>query len=424
MNILLFSNAMTNIGETYSLGRFAKELLGEGHNCQFITTTLGKNYLLSMGFKEKDILNLPRMKEQEDKHKNYLTFKSFTKALKYDFAIFADWSEYGTDGISSENSYSIRWLDENVKFGTFDHFGYAPSGIIQQIFRNGFEVEQKIKDVPKRFSFIIRPCPHHDNSNRKKDNIYFWALNNMIDNSISTPPINLLGKNPIRILFPISFWQEYTINKACTLRGLETIYYYDILIPLLQSIFNDLGLPFILYVISRSVSTSYKVQVNKVETVFLPPQSHEKFTSYLDNCDLLFSDNLMSSNIGKALDRPIIPVVFQNTFDSQSLLERIYQFPSQIRSSLQMILNQRIIPPFKLFPTGFNDIPEITHPDNKFLSCFLTTELFDIEHLKNVIDYVIQDEEKRLEIWDAKTKYRHKNRLLLTAHQILSEQII
>jgi hypothetical protein len=424
MNILLFSSATNNIGETYSLSRFAKELIDDGHICQFVAPALGKNYLLSMGFKERGILHLPPIKGKEDKYQNYLTFKTFTQAFKFDFAIVADWYEYGSDGMSADNSYSIYWPEENVKFGTFDHFGYDPSGSIIELFRNGFKIERQIKAIPERFSFIIRPCPHHDNSCIKKDNIYFWALNKTVGNSTSTHPVNLLGQVPIRILFPIGFWQEYAINKACKLHGLNTIYYYDVLIPMLQRILEDLDLPFILYVVSQSVKTSYKVQLNKVETIFLPPQSHKNFTTYLDNCDILFSDNLISSNIGKALDRPIIPIVFQNAYSSHRLLEKINQFSLQIRLPLQMILNQGIIPAFKSFPTGFNDIPEITRPSNKFMSCFVTAELFDIDDLKNVIGCIIKDEAKRREIREAKTKYRNKNRLLLTASQILLRQKI
>ena len=138
MKVLFCSTATNALGETYSIAVFALELMRKGHECFFLAPTLGKRYLLTFGFEESSILVLPgSMKEDLSLLKSNKTiFNKFLSYLKLDFVIVADWHEFKPNGNSNNNSYSIHWFDKKLRFGTFDHCGFAPDGEKVEIFIN------------------------------------------------------------------------------------------------------------------------------------------------------------------------------------------------------------------------------------------------------------------------------------------------
>lgn len=418
MNVLLLSPATNNIGETYTLGEYAKELIREGNKCRFIAPELGKRYLQSMGFSPDDILVCPRIHNQKDTNRNHTVFIDFIRESKPQFAIVADWHEYHGPGISNNNSYSLEWLGDDIKLGSFDHFGYAPNGMAAELFMNGEKKEKIIPPLPDRFSFVIRPCPQHKNNLQQKGSTYYWGMDRTRSRGLyNTVPAD---NKTIKILLPIGFWQESGINRITQKCGLNIDYYNQIFIPVIIDALLHIGHKFQLYVVAYGNKKLTQTKIGNVDITYMPPLSHRKFNIYLDCCDILLTDNFISSNIGKTLTRNIISIALWNSFEVNALIKKIQQYPEHLSTLLYSMVQRNLLSPFISFPLGLNLLPEINNDKNPFLSCFIFQELFDRDGLIAALEKVIHSFEKRANITQAKDQYMENNYKLFTASEILN----
>jgi len=250
MNVLLCSTGINSLGETFTLALFGKELMSFGHHCFFIAPKLGKDYLLTFGFTEDQILVLPNDNKTNncfdcDTNRNIL--QQFAKKISPKYIIVADWHHYKEDGYSNNNTYSIHWFDKNIPMGTFDHVGFAPEGKIvkQDEIAQAIELKAKRdfqeKEFPPmhdRFSFIIRPCPHHDNTKQFDKNIFYWGIyKNKLEKNVS----NIaqirnkygLNENSKLIFHAIGLWQERVIDKLFEELNIDYNYYEETFFPIL-----------------------------------------------------------------------------------------------------------------------------------------------------------------------------------------------
>ena len=175
MRVLFCSTGINALGESFSQALFAKELIGHGHQCFFIAPKLAGEYLLTFDLKKETFLTLPNEKDlgiNFDINLNKDLFDKFLKEVKPDYIILADWHHFKSDGVANNNTYSLSWFDKNIPMGTFDHVGFAPQGrtvfqdeikrLLHKSTLGNFQVKNFLP-VQERISFIIRPCPHHNN---------------------------------------------------------------------------------------------------------------------------------------------------------------------------------------------------------------------------------------------------------------------
>ncbi|NOU18132.1 MAG: hypothetical protein HOO91_11310 [Bacteroidales bacterium] len=426
MKVLFCSPAINALGETYTIANFALELMNKGHECYFLAPLLGKRYLLTFGFSEHLILVLKgSIKEDKELLKNNkVIFDAFLDKVSPDFVIVADWHEFKPNGNSNNNSYNIHWFNDKIKLGTFDHFGFAPKGIKLDLFINGYKTDKLIPPT-NQFSFIIRPCPHHNNLKKNEDKIFYWAI---IKDKFDYSTTHKEGfrkysdSHNIQIFHPIGLWQERAIDKIFLNSKINKDYYADIFLPIMFNYLTDLNEEISYIVISGKVKQETKTKYRNINITWKPPIGNSEFMQHLFASDILITDNLMSSNIGKAAYGNVIPIVFTNsmTFDKKNNLHCNFELTDNIREKISVLVDHKLLFPYKAFPMGLNEIEEM-YDNNPFTSCFIMLELFDEVSSKELFYKLIKEKSLSEEIQSKQKQYVEFNKKLLTAEEILMQ---
>jgi hypothetical protein len=440
MRILLCSTASFALGETYTIALFAKELLNSNNKCFFIAPQLGKNYLLTFGFAEEIVLKLPTQKELGDQfniESNKKLFDAFVKKAKPDFVIIADWHHFRSDGLYYYETYSLNWFDKKIPIGTFDHIGFAPNG--RDNIKDSFleKIEKKIPDkkthfkeflpVPERISFIIRPCPHANNNDRRDGNCFKWAVlkDNIKKEEIIVKKIRDLYKlKNERVIFqPIGVWQDkllsvsfsYLLEKA----EVDYNYYEDTYFPIIFHYLSFIEEEIAYIVISADVKKEKRIKKGNVTLIKIPPLNNNLFMEHLSATDLFITDNLMSVNLGKAVFNNILPIVFKNSLyqDSKKEIVSPFKISDFISEKISFLKENNLIFPFRTFPLGMCELEDM-YQNNPFSDCFIEEEVFDEEaNIKLFKDIFSKGKHKN--IFTAQNEYIKKNNDLLSAEEIL-----
>ncbi len=426
MKIIFCSTAINALGETYSIATFALELIKKGHECYFIAPVLGKRYLLTFGFDEKNILVL-KGSLREDKQilkTNYTLFSDYLNGICPDCVIVADWHEFKPNGNSNNNSYSIHWFSKSIPLGTFDHYGFAPEGEKLELFINGYKTEKIITPTYELYSFIIRPSPPHEDNTITENNVHYWYYNNLKEsrNGYNKQELKfeITGSLNRLILHPIGLWQERASERIFKRLEIKENYYKDIFLPIIFHYLSKFEETFTYVIVSGSVKKEKKEKFNNINIIWKPPLGNKEFTNLLKSSDLLFTDNLMSSNISKALFYNVLPIVFVSSVRQENDEKIISKFEiaDNFKKKTDLLLKRNILFPYVSFPMGLNEILK-NYKDNSFSSCFLKTELLDDASTSNMLKQVFSDNKLLNEIIENQKGYIKKKRSLPDAENIL-----
>jgi len=434
MHILFCTTGTNALGESFTVAYFANELNQRGHKCFFIAPKLGKKYMLSFGFNEDSFFDLPPVKDENDKiglEENKKKFDKFLKEVKPDFVLVADWHHFKDNGLSNEDSYSLNWIDKNIPIGTFDHVGFAPDGkkVLQEAEKHvtsqaliNFQFKQ-FSPLPKRISFIIRPCPHHNNLLESKNNIYNWAIfknkhekNRQSEKFLKT--YNL--KDEIIIFHPIGMWQEQAIDRIFQLFHIKSKYYFDIFLPIIFNVLHKINKNFAYIVVSASVKNEEIIKHENITLIKRPPLKHELFMENLLVSNIFITDNLISSNMGKAVFSNILPIVFKNTAYVDKKFSLVSPFPVNkfISDKISLLTDSGLVYPYRSFPAGLQELEDM-YKNNPFTDCFLEQELFDEESNIRLFENLCNSEDYKNNIIKAQNNYIENNGKLLSAEEIL-----
>jgi len=430
MKVLFCSTATNALGETYSIAVFALELMRKGHECFFLAPTLGKRYLLTFGFEESSILVLPgSMKEDLSLLKSNKTiFNKFLSYLKLDFVIVADWHEFKPNGNSNNNSYSIHWFDKKLRFGTFDHCGFAPDGEKVEIFINGYKNIKHIPSIYQSYSFVIRPCPPHSNSKDRSDDIYYWSINykkgskeKIIRNELKKKVANSTN----RLMFnPIGLWQERAVERIFKRLDIQCDYYSDIFLPIVFKYLSDINEPFTYVIVSGNIKKEVKTEFKNISIIMKPPLGNDQFTEHLQASDFVITDNLMSSSIAKSIFYNAIPIVFISSLTSDFDKSPVCDFilTDFMKEKINVLVDNNILFPFVSFPMGLNEILKM-YDNNSYSSCFIKTEMYDENSSAALFNKLLLGTQLKDEIINSQNEYLRKNQFLPDAEEILLQII-
>jgi hypothetical protein len=423
MRVIFCVSSIGALGETYSTALFANQLLEQGHECFFILSKLGSEYLKTFGFKTQCMYILPSGNVgKKDLNENYKLFSAFVSQVSPDFVVVVDWHQFDEEGFTYNYSYSINWFDDNVKIGTLDHFGFAPQGKEVKVHEN-FETGNKIfSPLPGRYSFIIRPCPHHDNALRQTENVFYWSLfkekfSSERDTDVLRKQFSLRGSKII--LHPIGFWQQRILEREFQKSGIKCDYYFDVLLPIIYDYISQSCIDATYIIISGNIKKEVKSFYKNIEIISKPPLSNELYTSLLLVSDIFITDNLMSSNLGKAVFAKKIPIVFKNSFNQ--LLDKAYPgFGSTplIKEKFSFLEKNKLLFPYLSFPLGFNELKDM-YQNNSFSSTFFHQELFDELSNLQLFSDLFNNKEAGSSISNFQDQYINNNRKLFLAHEIL-----
>jgi hypothetical protein len=440
MHVLFCTTGTSALGESFTVANFANELIGNGHRCFFIAPSLGKKYLLSFGFNEDCFLDLPSVDNENGNNsleENKKRFEKFLKEVKPDFVIVADWHHFKDDGLSINDTYSLYWIDKNIPMGTFDHVGFAPEGkeCFQELRKFSSQVilnfhMKKFPPLPERISFIIRPCPHHNNliNNNlinNKNNIYNWPIFKNKYEKNGHPEkfrktYNL--KDEVIILNPIGMWQERAIEKMFQIFHIKGNYYLDIFLPIIFNVLDKINKNFVYVVITANIKKEEIIKYKNITLIKRPPLRHELFMENLVASNIFITDNLISSNMGKAVFSNILPIAFKNTTYLDKKLSFVSSFPVNkfISEKISMLTDCSLVFPFRSFPAGLEELEDM-YKDNPFTNCFIEQELFNEESNIQLFEKLCNSDDYKNHIITAQNNYIENNAKLLSAEEILAK---
>lgn len=426
MNILFLTTGTNALGETFTAAIFAQQLFVAGHKCFFIAPKLGASYLKTFGFEPDSILVLPT---QKDIPENFSIFNNrpildeFVNRISPDFIISADWHHFKPNGVSTNDTYSIYWFDERIKMGTFDHLGFAPGGVEIELY-DELKFEPKVfPPLQERYSFIIRPCPHHVNDQMCQENIFYWSIYR--DKLIADPEIRKSindqydAQNSKIIFQTIGLWQQRIIEKYFKRKDIDCDYYFDIFLPIMFKYLDNIDHEILYVVVSGNTKKEIISKFGHIKLVTKPPLKHTLFMELLLASDIFMTDNLMSSNLGKAVYGNVIPISYWNSVeDNDDAFISSFPLTPFVEEKLQILRDVKLIFPYSTFPVGFNELTDL-YKNNPFGDAFIRQELFN--HDSNVQLYKALLDGTRLtnQIVTAQNSYIEKSEKLLNAEQIL-----
>lgn len=435
MRIILCSTAINALGETFTLASFAKELEASGNMCYFIAPKLGHDYLLTFGFEESQILLLKRGIEKDNKtinlDSNYSVFKEFVKKVNPELVIVADWHHYKLNGLSNNASYSIYWFDDNIHIVTFDHLGFAPNGrkvefnkILSQDTTelNSDTTKRDFIPLSDRYCNIIRPCPHHKNTISQYDNIFYWGIYKDIlqkEKSSKHMRHNFAGS---KIIFqPIGFWQERVFRAMLGRLNLNYDYYFETMIPIMLYYLTKFDENFTYILISESISQIKEYKQENTNVVLLPPQKHSEFMNYLNIADLFLTDNLMSSNLSKAVFNNIPSLTLRNSIytNNELVLNSSFNITQKVRNYISPMIESNMLFPYYSFPLGLCELEDM-YQDNNFSDCFDISELYDELGCTKILGNILFDKTHIATQLDNQSNYIRQNQKLMSANEIIN----
>lgn len=412
---------------------FARELMKSGCQCYFIAPKLGADYLISSGIDPDKILYMPsRSKDTIDL--NYAEFKNYINRVKPEIIVIADWYHFKADGTSNNCSYSLYWFSDKIPVITFDHLGFAPHG--KKLEPDRFDISNLTVDisvldfykVPDRFSNIIRPCPHHHNREKQVGNIFYWGINSKnIDNEVSSKKdtCRRYQCNDAKIIFQsVGLWQDRTINKALKKAGINFEYYSDIFVPTMMEYLSSLNKEILYILVLGNEKKERIINNGNVTVVLIPPLGHHKFMNYLKNSDLFITDNLMSSNLGKAVFNEIPSLTIRNEvyINRQNELIRSYPITEENKKRILSLRKKGLLFPYLVFPLGLYEIGEM-YEHNDFSSCFETAEMFDHTGCTKKLEQLLFDDEFISIQKNNQQKYIYQNTQLMSSYEIMESCI-
>jgi hypothetical protein len=431
MKVLFCTTGTAALGETFTVALFAKEIIDKGHECYFIAPILGRNYLQTFGFNVNNILVLPSKKnvgENFKKNQNFVEFTNFTKSINPDCIVVADWHHFQEDGDSPNNTYSLNWFDPEIKMGTFDHLGFAPDGIIRKSEKLPFQIKDYCP-MSKRYSFVIRPCPHHDNIKQKEDNIYYWSLyNKQLDINTDLREEDIHKKYDTEgkkiIIHPLGFWQQSLVDGIFKYYNIDFDFYSDLFLPLMFKSLSKFDNEILYFFISGNVKEEKMEKYNNVTVIKKPPLGHNAFMNYLMASDIFITDNISSSNMGKAVFANKIPIVYKNSLDSQSDLSKLsFHLSSEALNFVQFLKGHNLLFPYLSYPLGLNELEGMYH-DNTFSETFIQHELFDVCGNWELFDKIFNNNQFVNNLMDKQKRYVNGNCRLFSAEEILIDALV
>lgn len=445
MRVLLCSTGINALGETFTLAIFAQELSKDGVDCYFIAPQLGRNYLLTFGFSEEKVLLMKGTKfkdteKQKNKilNENYRLLKEYVCKIHPNLIIVGDWHHYNQYGTSNNNSYSLVWFDDRIPFVSFDHIGFAPEG--KKVGQNEIfhKLQRKtqcdffVKDyipLSDRYSAVIRPCPHHDNSILRANNYFNWGIFRE-----EIPKINYFkklvltefncNKNSKIIFQPIGLWQEKVMAVVANQAGIRLgyDYYFQTYIPLISNYLSKVSEKVLYILISGNVHREIIYKQDALKVIILPPQKHNTFMKYLNASDIFVTDNLMSSNLGKAVFNKTPSLTLRNSIyrESNDSLNSAFVLTEKVKDIISLLYEKDILFPYYCFPLGLCEIG-CMYENNTFTSCFDIAEIYNEKECSEAFCNLLFNQEHRVKQINKQSEYITRNNKLMSAYDIIHE---
>jgi len=425
---ILFSTTGTNaLGESYTAACFAKQLMKSGHQCFFIAPKLGFEYIKTFGFTDESIVTFPSRKELDPTFRmeeNYDDFKQFVNKASPDIVLVGDWHHFQENGNAPNDAYSLYWFDDKIKIGTFDHIGFTPNGkMTVMLYKCGDFLNKKFIALSDRYSFVIRPCPHHTNISPKQGNVYYWGIfEQKVQTDFESNKAILKqyeASDSLVIFHPIGFWQQRIIQKVFENKNIREDYYFDIMLPLIYDYLAKTGMKVTYFIISGETKNEVKRVHKNIQIIMKPPLKNELFMNYLGVSDVFITDNIMSSNLGKAVFANKIPIVYKNSLDLRNNLPASFQLSDGVRGRISSMIDAGLIFPHLSFPIGFEELNEM-YQNNLFSSAFIQQEIYNEDANVKLFNEIAEGKQYK-DLTSYQNKYMEANKNLLSAEEILLE---
>ena len=426
---ILFSTTGTNaLGESYTAACFAQQLIKSGHECFFIAPKLGSEYIKTFGFQENNIATFSSRKEGDITFRmedNYQDFKNFINKISPEVVLVGDWHHFQENGNAPNDAYSLYWFDDKIKIGTFDHIGFTPNGkMTLMLHKDGEFSKKKFIELSDRYSFVIRPCPHHSNIKLKHKNTFYWSVfTEKIQPKIEIKKSLLRGYDAdgsLIIFHPIGFWQHRIIQKVFENKKISGDYYFDMMLPLIFDYLSEISIKVTYIIVSGETKTEIRRVHKNINIVIKPPLKHELFMDYLEASDVFITDNIMSSNLGKAVFANKIPIVYKNSLDLRKHPSESSQVLSAIRERISPLINEGLIFPCLSFPIGFVELGEM-YQNNQFSTTFIQQEIYNKEDNVQLFNKIATNKEYKDSLISYQNEYIERNGKLISAEGILLE---
>lgn len=400
-------------GEMITAMTVAQQLIEKGVKCSFATLKSGAQFL--QGKKFDTFIFGP------DKKKNILRFQDYIKKYSPNIIIFADYYLFHID----KNLRKFLWFgfleDLNIPILSFDNLGLGrtypsvPFIISPECFPSR---KYKIDfAVPSWVKSIISPCPPFTPCKRK--DLQFGRI---YDTKKLTRYHN---EGPIKIVWPIPKWS--LINTALD-KTLDKTPYYYMVASLLMWYLKNLNAKIELFCISpQSAFFSRCLIPSKIRLHlyhFLPP---DQYITLLSSSDLLVTDNIISSTIGKAVLANIPVILLTNSL-------KIFKNGDEIK-----ILNPKgfsLIPEFKelmriviknleqIYGQYFYTLCDRIYKDSLFVDTFLQAEMFDAQGTKEIFQNVLFNTEFKENLKAKQNIYIKKISNIPTMSELVLEYLL
>lgn len=394
-------------GELTTAINVAEQLKREDIDISFITTKSGKKFI----HKKFDTYIFSK-----NKLKNITWMQNFFARRSTDLLIIADYYLFHIDRNVSKSLW-MGWLkDTNIPVISFDNFGLGrnyPSvpyiSFPERLPPRKYKIEFK---VPAWIKYLITPCPPFSGRNENKGILYGKLYD------IKKIPRREKNEKMLQIFFPIPKW---ALGYAETSNNR----YYSILFSILMRYLKDLGSKVNLICIAPLSSFIYNEPVPKNVKVrfyrFLPP---EIYTRYLLSSDLLITDNILSSTIGKAVLGNVPVMVLKNSVRVDKKNEKV-----ELTSPLNFKINPNFEPMIREYPSlthakFFYSIYKEIHKDDLFGQTFIEAEIFDETKTKELIKKILLDDDFKEGLRLKQRKYIKRISKLPTMAKLISDMVM
>lgn len=288
MKVLFILIIKDSFGEREHAINFALQLLNNQIQSYFLISSEIKDSIKIFGFETFELT------KNSDKNKELLTY--ILDSLKPKLIICCEYY--------CMFPYIIEILNKSkIPIASMD-----ATGLGEELNSDPLKIGKKIgyftkipPEIPK-----ISPCPINDPTLKSEKNLFYWRLypKKFNSNNIKQKIKNSLGIKGKIVFMAISKWSYYA---ACFI-GLKD--YYPFLINMLKNYFSNLEEKIHIFFIAPFNIESFKSEDIFIYSLNLLPS--ETYENLLLSSDLVISDNIIQTSLGKALYCDIPTLVLIN----------------------------------------------------------------------------------------------------------------
>ena len=149
--------------------------------------------------------------------------------------------------------------------------------------------------------------------------------------------------------------------------------------------------------------------------------NNELFTSLLLIADIFITDNIMSSNLGKAVFANKVPIVFKNSLNPECKQSNgVFRSSSLVKKKITFLLENDLLFPYISFPLGFNELTSM-YQNNNFSSTFFQQEIFEEDSNIQLFSNLLNNRENYTSIYESQNQYISNSKNLFLANEIMEQ---